>query len=187
MLQLLVLLLTTLSISKADLESDLQIPTTSGLNQAFSRIPHEPSYNKERRELTLEGLISTIKHDPKGNNTRFVIAKVRLSEDGKHLESRCWYIQEGRPGIRNNKNMILSTEVPYSFTIEDVGKLTFEMSPEKELVRLTLTIYNKEDKTTSQELIYPRKWNSKTYTKIGKRNRTSVREFLMPGWSIFYW
>lgn len=166
-----------------------QIPTTHGLNEGFSRLPHHPVYSKEQRVLLLEGLIATHKRKPEGNNVCFVIVKVQLSEDGKRLHSENWVVQEGMSGFVHQKGMTMETDIPYIFILhEGDGEtqiLFFEMDKEQDLVRLTRTRYDKKDRIIDYELIFPKYFMADSYTKKGKRNNTFIGDFLLPGWSVF--
>lgn len=130
-------------------------PTSTGVNQGFSRDPKPATWDPSTKTLTVEGLLPTLRHSKHGNNRRFVIVQWKLSEDNKTLTMVSRQIFEGASDLGFANVSALQEEAIAPGVFKAAHLIVFELDEQGNLLRCTQREFNKEGKCTHHLLLYP--------------------------------
>lgn len=142
------------------------LPVSTGVNQGFSRAPKPVAWDKDSRTLTIEGISPTFAHSKQGNNSRFIIDQLRLSEDGSKLfiVSRTLFEGASDKGFKNVSIETLEAIAPHIFAgkggTDPDGRsaqtlIIFEILPDGELAHCAQQEFDANGKPISTFEIYP--------------------------------
>lgn len=135
-------------------------PASSGINQGFSRLPRHASFDQKTGTLTIEGIMPTLKTSRNGNNSRFVIVQLRLSQDGKTLTYTSRDIFEGTSHYTNLHTWSVQTETPYVFICRGMDSeryvFMFELNPSGDLIRAVVPLYDRDNRIIGHDVLFSR-------------------------------
>ncbi len=112
-----------LSLAHAEIEPlplIVKPPSSSGVNQGFSRAPSRTFYAQGKNILVIEGIGATIYKSKKGNNTVFYIIEYYIDPEGKELKKTSWAIFEGTDRLTNEMTFSYENIASYTFR-EELG------------------------------------------------------------------
>lgn len=133
-------------------------PSSSGVNQGFSREPFLAFYDQGKNILVIEQIESTLDESKKGNHTVFHIVEYYIDPKGKELKKTSWTIFEGTDSLANETTISYENIAPYTFR-EDSGDgkyyiYTVHLASNGEFKRLERTYFDKDGAIQSKDAIF---------------------------------